>query len=108
MPVAHVVGVADAVDVDRRERLAAPPGQRDALPPRAHALGGGPEPAVEVARAVDGADDAVERDRLDAEVALADPPERGDDLVEREHGADVLGLAPQDARDPREDGVAPR
>ena len=37
VPVAHEVGVADAVDLDRRERLSATPRERDALPARAHA-----------------------------------------------------------------------
>src|SRR5690606_35556836 len=104
--VAHEMRVADAVDLDGRHRLAPPAGERDPLPPRAHAAGGGTEAPVEVARAVDGADDAVERDRLHAAVALADPAERLDDLVEREDGADVLGLAAQHAADARQHGAA--
>ena len=108
VPVSHEVGVADAVDLDRRERLAAPGRQRDALPARAHAPRGGAEEPVEVARAVDGADDGVEVDRLESDVALAHAAERVDDLVEGQHGADVLGLTEQQAADPGEDGAAPR
>ena len=39
MPVRHDVQVADPVDVDRRDRLAAPLGQREALPARSWAAG---------------------------------------------------------------------
>ena len=93
--VADEVQVADPVDGDRRERLAAALGGGDPLPAAAHARGGGAEAAVEVARAVDGADDRVERDRLQPELRLADHPERVDDLVERQDQPDVVGLPPQ-------------
>jgi hypothetical protein len=93
--VADEVEIADAVDRDRGERLAAPLGGRDPLPAAAHARGRRTEAAVEVARPVDGADDRVERDRLQAELHLADHAERLDDLVERQDQRDVVGLAPQ-------------
>ena len=96
------VQVADPVDVDRRHRLAAPAGGGDPLPARPH-VGGGAEVAVELAAAaVDGADDRVERDQLDAEVVLARAAERGHDLLEREHVGDVVGLRPELRDDPRQ------
>src|SRR5215210_8372037 len=58
---------------------------------------GGAERAVELLRAVDGADDRVERDALEAAVVLRDPAQRLDDLLEREDVADVAGLEAQAA-----------
>ena len=101
------VQVADPVDVDRRHRLAAPARRGDPLPARAH-VGGGAEVAVELAApAVDGADDRVERDHLHAEVALAGAAERRDDLLEREHERDVVGLGAELLGDPAERAAAP-
>ena len=103
--VAHEVQLADPEDRDGRERLAAALGLRDPLPARAQPRARGAEGAVEVLRAVDGADDRVEGDRLQPEVVLADAPERVDDLLEREDVADVVGL---EAQPPREVGQHPR
>jgi hypothetical protein len=103
VPVADEVQVADAVDGDRRERLAAALGGGDPLPAAAYARGGGAEAAVEVARAVDRAHDRVERDGLEAELRLADHPQRADHLVEREDQPDVVGLAAEPAPQVRED-----
>ena len=60
------------------------------LPALAHPRGGGPEVAVELARAVDGPDDRVERDHLLAEAALADAAEGAGDLLEREDVVHVV------------------
>ena len=106
--VAHEVQVADAVDRDRRERLAAALGRRDPLPATTYARGGRPEAAVEVVRAVDRADDRVELDRLEPELDLADHAERVDDLVEREDQPDVVGLAAQPPSELGEQLRAPR
>ena len=101
------VQLADAVHVDRRHRLAAPARRGDALPASAQLRRHGPELAVELADApVDAADDRVERDRLHAEVVLGAAPERRDDLLEREHRRDVVGLVAQAGGDARE-GAAP-
>src|SRR5947209_9927817 len=94
------VHLADAVHGDRRQRVAAAHGGGDALPARAHPRRGRPELAVEAAAAVDGADDRVERDRVQAEVALAHASQRGDDLVEGEDHVDVPALAGQEAGEP--------
>jgi hypothetical protein len=59
MAVDHEVQLADAVHVDRRNRLAAPLGKREPLPPLPHPPAGGAEPAVEITAGVDGADDRV-------------------------------------------------
>ena len=108
--VADEVELADPEERDRRHRLAAALGGRDPLPARAQPLRGGAEAAVEVRRAVDGADDRVELDDLQAAIDLADAPERLDDLLERQDQPDVVGLAPQPARDvgqqPRPPGAA--
>ena len=97
--VAHEVQVADLEERDRRHRLAAALGGGDPLPARAQPRRGRPEAAVEVDRAVDRADDRVERDDLQPAVDLAGAPERVDDLLEREDQPDVVGLAPQPPRD---------
>ena len=97
--VAHEVEVADLVERDRRQRLAAPLGGRDPLPPAAQPCRGGAQAAVEVDAAVDGADDRVERHDLQPEIVLAGPPERLHDLLERQHEAHVVGLPPQPAAD---------
>ena len=67
------VQVAHAVDVDRRDRHAAPPREIEPLPPLPHPVGGGPEPAVEVAPGLDGSGHGVERDGLQAKVVPAAP-----------------------------------
>ena len=52
----------------------------------------GAEPAVELAAAVDRADDRVDVDRLQAELTLAPPSERLDHLLERQDHVDVAGF----------------
>ena len=89
------VQLADPVDVDRRHRLAAAHRLRDPLPAPAQAPRGGAEAAVELARAIDRADDRVELDRLQPEPPLAALAERLDDLVEGQDDVDVVGLAAQ-------------
>ena len=63
------------------------------LPALAHARRGGTEGAVELARAVDGPDDRVERDQLQAEPPLAGPAERAHHLLEGEDVVHVVGPA---------------
>ena len=94
MAVAHEVEVADLVERDRRERLAAPLGGGDPLPAAAQPRRGRAQAAVEVDGAVDGADDRVERHHLEAEIVLPGAAECLDDLLERQHQRDVVGLAP--------------
>jgi hypothetical protein len=69
MPMTH------AVDLDRRDRLTAPLGQRQPLPAGPEPARGGPEAAVEVAPRAGGADDRVQPDCLQPQVALAAPAE---------------------------------
>jgi len=102
VPVAHEVQLPDAVDVDRRHRLAAPLGGRDALPARPQAARGRAEAAVELAPAIDRADDRVERDRLAAEAALAGPAEGLENLLEWQDQVEVAGLAPKAVGEPCE------
>ena len=108
MAVADEVQLADPVDGDRRERLAAPLRLGDPLPARAQPRAGGAEGAVELLRAVDGADDRVELDRPQAEVVLGDEPERLHDLLEGQDVADVVGLEAQPPREVGEHARAPR
>jgi hypothetical protein len=93
VPVADEVRLADLVEADRRHVLPAAHGLGDAFPPPAGQAAGGGEVAVEAALAVDRPDDRVERHRPQAERALADPPELGDDLVERQDEVDVARAA---------------
>ena len=95
MAVTDEVDLADPQQVDRRQRLAAPHDRRDVLPARAHPARGRAEAAVELTRAVDAADDRVQRDDLQPDPAFGHEPERGDDLLVGEHHPDVVGLAPQ-------------
>jgi hypothetical protein len=59
VPVDHEMPVADAVDLDRRDRFTAALGQRQPLPAEPHPVGGGPEAPVEVAAPLGRADDGV-------------------------------------------------
>jgi hypothetical protein len=93
VPVLHEVELADSVDVDRRHRLALALREVDALPALTHAWRGWAEVAVEFARAVDGPDDRVERDHLQAKGSLAHPAQRLHDLLEREDVVHVVGSA---------------
>ena len=106
VPVAHEVQLADAVDRDRRERLAAALGLGDPLPARrapAGSWGGSARSKSCVRSTVPTIESSG--DGLQPEVELADEAERLDDLVEREDEADVVGLA---AQPPREVGEQPR
>src|SRR5580704_16141620 len=107
MAVAHEMLVADPVDLDRRNRLTAPLGQRQPFPPVPRPTGRGPEPAVEVAPRVDRADDRVHRYRLQPQPPLAAPAERADDLVKRHDTAAVTAPAAQAAAQRRQDLAPP-
>ena len=87
MPVADEVLLPDLVDVDRRQLLAAADGLGDPLPAGPATPGCRAELRVEVTHLVDRADDLVEGDDLDPEVALPELPQGADDLVERERRA---------------------
>jgi hypothetical protein len=62
--VADEMPLAQSVDLDRRDRLTAPLGERQPLPAGPDPARGGPEAAVEVAPHAGGADDRVEPDCL--------------------------------------------
>ena len=62
--VANEMPMAHAVDLDRRDRLTAPLGQRQPLPAEPDPARGGPEAAVEVTPRAGGAHDRVEPDCL--------------------------------------------
>jgi len=86
--------IAHAEDVDRRHRASAPAGRGDALPPSSGSRRGGAEPAVELGvPAVDGADDGVERDGLQAQMPLAGATERRHHLLEWQHESHVVATA---------------
>jgi hypothetical protein len=97
--VADEVHVPDPVDVDRRHPLAAPDRLRDPLPPPLHAARGRAKAPIELAGAVDRADDRVERDRLEPEPPLALATERLDHLVEGQDQVYVARLSPEPARE---------
>jgi len=92
VPVFDEVQAADPVHLDRRDRLAAPLGQREPFPAGSHPAGGGPEPVVEVAPRVESADDRVQPDGLQAKPPLAAPAKCADHLVQR-HQAGAGPLA---------------
>jgi len=82
MAVSHEVQAADAIDLDRRDCLAAPLGEGQPLPPVPHPGGGRPEAPVEVAPGADCADDGIQPNNLQAQLPLAAPAQRADDLIQ--------------------------
>ena len=102
VPVADEMQVADAVDGDRRHPAAAALCEVDPLPALSEPVRRGPKPAVEVGRAVDAADDRAKLDDLEPDPALAGPPHRRHDLVERQDQVDVVGPAAQSAGECRQ------
>jgi hypothetical protein len=105
--VAHEVRVADAVDVDRRQRLAAAHRGCDALPTRPHAGRRRAKRAIEARRAVDGPDDRVDRDHLHAQVALAEPAQGFDHFGERQDQIEVAGAPDRACAQVRKRPAAP-
>jgi hypothetical protein len=86
------VRAADAVDLDRRDRLAAPLGQGEALPPVPDPRRGGPEAPVEVAPRAGRADDGVQLDGLQPQLPLAAPAQGAHNVIE--HHKPVAPAAP--------------
>ena len=108
MAVADEMQAADAVDLDRRDRRAAPLGQGHLLPAFPHPAGGRPEVPVEVTPGVDRPGDRVQPYRLQAQLPLATPAERAGDLVEPQEVVAAVGLAAQAVRQSGQDVVPPR
>jgi hypothetical protein len=106
--IADEMQVADTVDGDRRHPPAAALRHVDPLPALAKPVRRGPEAAVEVGGAIDAPDDAAKLDRLQPDPSLTRPAEGGDDLVERQDQIDVVGLAAQPPREPRQHLAPPR
>ena len=104
--IADEVDFADPDEIDRRKGFATAHRRRDALPPAPHPRRRGAEAPIEVASAVDGAENRVERHDLQAEGALAHEPEGFDHLLVGEGHTNVVGLAPQPGDQPRR-GRAP-
>ena len=82
MAVLDEMAPANPVHLDGRKGLAAPLGQRQVHPAGPQPVGCGPEPPVEVPPSVERADDRVQRDRLQAEVALTAPAQRAHHLIQ--------------------------
>jgi hypothetical protein len=100
--------VADAVDVNRWDRRAAPLGQRQLLPAGLHPVGGRPEVPVEAVLRVDRADDRVHRYGLQAQVLLAAPAERANDLAERHDAVTIPRVTAQPVPQCGQDLAPPR
>jgi hypothetical protein len=100
--VADEVNLADPHEVDRGHRLAAPHRGGDLLPAAADAARGRAEATVEIPLAVDRAGNRVEPHHLPAERALTYKSQCGDDLLVRQDHANVIGLAAEPSREPRE------
>jgi hypothetical protein len=96
--IGHEVQVPDPVDLDRRDRFAAPDGQGQALPPGPHPGGGRPEAAVEVAPRACGADDGFQADRLQPQLPLAAPAQRADHVIQLDEAVAVAAPAAQVVR----------
>src|SRR5437764_13997163 len=63
--IAHEIDLAHPHQIDRRHRVASAHRGGDLLPASSHALRGRTKAAIEVALAVDGADDQIELDDLE-------------------------------------------
>lgn len=72
------------VDIDRREVLAPTGRSRDPLPSAPDPTGGRPELAIEAMTTVHSPDDRVNRNRPEAELLLTCPPQRFNDLIEKQ------------------------
>src|SRR6185312_7304325 len=79
MPILDEMQVGDAIDLDRRDRLASPLSQSEPFPAFPYPAGGRPELAVEIPPGVHGADDGVKLDRLQPERTLTLPAQGRDD-----------------------------
>jgi putative intracellular protease/amidase len=80
--VGHEMQTADAVNLDRRDRLAAPDGQGQPLPSWPYPGRGGPEAPVEVAPRASCANDGIQRNGLQPQLPLAAPAQRGDNVIQ--------------------------
>jgi GNAT superfamily N-acetyltransferase len=107
MAVDHEMPVADAVDLDRRDRFTAALGQRQPLPAEPHPVGGGPEAPVEVAAPLGRADDGVQPDRLTPQPPLATPARRADNLIQRHEPVTVAAPNAQPVRQRGQELSAP-
>ncbi len=85
VPVADEMQFADPVQVHRRDELAAPLGQRQLNPALPVDFRSRVEPAIEIACAVNTADNRGETNALQPEPAFPGSSERCDDIVEQQH-----------------------
>ena len=107
VPVFDEVQAADPVHLDRRDRLAAPLGQREPFPAGSHPVGSGPEPVVEFAPLIERADDRVQPDGLQAKLPFAAITERADHLMEGHQAAGAVRAAAQPVGQPGGDLALP-
>ena len=96
--VGHEMRAADAVHLDRRDRLAAPGGQGQPLPPGPNPGGSGPEPLVEVAPRAGCANDGIQRDDLEPQLSLTAPAQRSDNVIQPHEPVIVAAPAAQAVR----------
>ena len=101
--VPHEVHVADAVQRDRRDGVASALGRSQAKPAFPYPTGRRAELTVEVSWAVNGSDDALDRDELKPDVALTNRAESVHHLVEGQDEADIIGFTPEALRQAHHD-----
>jgi hypothetical protein len=96
--IADEMQASDTVDLDRRDRRAAPLRERELHPAFTYPAGGGPEVTVEVVPGIDRPGDRVQPYRPQAQLPLAAPAERAGDLVEPQELVAARGLTAQAVR----------
>ena len=80
------VQLSDAIDVDRRHRLAALARRGDRLPPALQSVRARSKYPIKLAAAaIDGADDRVKGDLPQSEIVFRNPSEDGDHVSEGQH-----------------------
>jgi hypothetical protein len=101
--VLNEVQLSDAIGVDGGHRLAAPACRGDPLPSALESASARPKYSVELAApAIDGADDRVDGDRLEPEVAFGNPSQGGHYISERQQRQRVFTFCRQARSDVRE------
>jgi DNA-binding CsgD family transcriptional regulator len=97
------VQLPDPIDVDWRHRFPAAACRGDRLPPSLDPVRSWSKKPVKLATlAIDAADDRIERDLLDPDVALGNPPQGGHHVIKGQQCQRAVGLCRQAQGNPRQ------
>jgi hypothetical protein len=91
MAILDEVQLSDSIDVDRGHRLAPPPRRGDPLPSALQSARARAKQPVEFAApSIDGADDRLQGDRMETEVAFGHSPQGSHHAIEAQHRQPLL------------------